>query len=167
MLDLLKKQQDEKAKQSVVEVTPRDVLFVGSAIEILREIKEKVDRIDFRVRELERKFDERISGKVLTESKFTEDASGSEDIVNRIITEVKKVARPLIPHKEKITIVESKRIERVISLLQEHRMLSSFQLAQMMGLSRTRCNEYFKQMENLGIVKGVDVGKERHYQLVE
>ena len=166
MLELLRKQKDEETKP-VVEVTPRDVLFVGSAIEILREVKEKVDRIDFRLRELERKFDERVKEKVLSESKFVQDTAGSEDIVNRIVTEVKKVARPLIPHKEKITIVESKRIERIISFLQEHRMLSSHQLAQMMGLSRTRCNEYFKQMEELGIVKGTDAGKERFYQLVE
>lgn len=166
MLELLRKQKEDETKP-VVEVTPRDVLFVGSAIEILREIKEKVDRIDFRLRELERKFEERVSEKVLSESKFVQDTSGSEDIVNRIITEVKKVSRPLIPHKEKITIVESKRIERIISFLQEHRMLSSSQLASMIGLSRTRCNEYFKQMENLGIVKGIDAGKEIFYQLVE
>ncbi len=166
MLELIRKQKDEEQKH-VVEVTPRDVLFVGSAIEILREMKEKVDRIDFRLRELERKFDERVSEKILTEKKFTEDTSGSDEIVNKIIAEVKKVSRPLIPHKEKITIVESKRIERIISFLQEHKMLSSFQLSQMMGLSRTRCNEYFKQMEDIGIVKGNDAGKERFYQLVE
>lgn len=165
MLELLRKQKEDD--KPIVEVTPRDVLFVGSAIEILREMKDKIDRIDFRLRELERKFDERISEKVLSESKFLHDTAGSEDIVNRIVTEVKKVARPLIPHKERITIVESKRIERIISFLQEHKTLSSFQLAQMMGLSRTRCNEYFKQMENLGIVKGIDNGKERFYQLVE
>lgn len=166
MLDLLRKQKDEETKP-VVEVTPRDILFVGSAIEILRGVKEKVDRIDFRLRELERKFDERVSEKVLSESKFVQDTVESGDIVNEIIAEVKKVARPLIPHKEKITIVESKRIERIITFLQEHKMISSHQLAQMLGLSRTRCNEYFKQMENLGIVNGTDVGKERFYQLVE
>lgn len=166
MLELLRKQKEEEPNP-VFEVTPRDVLFVGSAIEILRGMKEKVDSIDFRLRELERKFDERVSEKVLTESKFIQDTAGSEDIVNKIVAEVKKVARPLIPHKEKITIVESKRIERIISFLQEHRMISSSQLSNMMGLSRTRSNEYFKQMEELGIVKGTDVGKERFYQLVE
>lgn len=166
MLELLRKQKEEETRPAV-EVTPRDVLFVGSAIEILREVKEKVDRIDFRLRELERKFDERVSEKVLSETKFMQDTASSEDIVNKIVSEVKKIARPLIPHKEKITIVESKRIERIISFLQEHRMLSSSQLAHMMGLSRTRCNEYFKQMEELGIVKGNDAGKERFYQLVE
>ncbi|MBI2005256.1 MAG: winged helix-turn-helix transcriptional regulator [Candidatus Aenigmarchaeota archaeon] len=166
MLELIRRQKEDEQKP-VVEVTPRDVLFVGSAIEILREMKEKVDRIDFRLREMERKFDERVSEKVLSESKFVHETSGSEDIVSQIITEVKKVARPLIPHKEKITIVESKRIERIISFLQEHRMLSSSQLAHMMGLSRTRCNEYFKQMEDLGVVKGNDSGNEKFYQLVE
>mgnify|MGYP001583034421 CR=1 FL=1 len=166
MLELLRRQKDDETKP-VVEVTPKDVLFVGSAIEILREMKEKIDRIDFRLRELERKFDERVAEKVLSESKFVQDTAGSEDIVNRIVTEVKKVARPLIPHKEKITIVESKRIERIVSLLQEQRMLNSSQLAQILGLSRTRCNEYFKQMEELGIAKGNEMGKERFYQLVE
>lgn len=166
MLELLKKQKEDE-QSSIVEITPRDVLLVGSAIEILREMREKVDMIDFRLREMERKFDERVQGKILTESKFIQDTEGSEEIVNRIIAEIKKASRPLIPHKEKISIVESKRIERIISLLQDHRMLSSSQLAQMMGLSRTRCNEYFKQMENLGIAKAVDTGKERFYQLVD
>ncbi|MBI1979076.1 MAG: winged helix-turn-helix domain-containing protein [Candidatus Aenigmarchaeota archaeon] len=166
MLELIRRQKEEETKP-IVEVTPRDVLFVGSAIEILREMKEKVDRIDFRLRELERKFDERISERVLSESKFVQDTAGSEDIVNKIIAEVKRVSRPLIPHKEKITIVESKRIERIISFLQDHRTLTSSQLANMMGLSRTRCNEYFKQMEELGIVKGNEMGKEIFYRLVE
>ncbi|MBI2542797.1 MAG: winged helix-turn-helix domain-containing protein [Candidatus Aenigmarchaeota archaeon] len=166
MLDLLRRQKEENQKP-VIEVTPKDVLFVGSAIEILREIKEKVDRIDFRLRELEKKFDERVSDKVLSENRFTQEIQGSEDIVERIVTEVKKVSRPLIPHKEKISIVESRRMEKIISLLQEYKTLSSFQLAQSIGLSRTRCNEYFKQMEGMGIVKGIDSGKERFYQLVE
>jgi len=32
-------------------------------------------------------------------------------------------------------------------------------------MSRTRANEYFKQMENMGIVEGVLIGKEKFYQL--
>ncbi len=165
MMELARK--DEMDGQALVEITARDVLLVGSAIEILREMREKIDRIDFRLNEMERKFDERIQEKVLTESKFVHDTEGSEDIVNKIVTEIRKVSRPFVPHKEKISIVESKRIERVISLLQDHRMLSSSQLAQMLGLSRTRCNEYFKQMESLGVAKSVDVGKEKLYQLIE
>lgn len=166
MLDLLRKPREDDQKPAV-EVTPRDVLFVGSAIEVLREMKEKIDRIDFKIRELERKFEERIPEKALSEAKFIQETSGSEELVNRIIYEVKKVSRPLIPHKDKITIVESKRIERIVSLLQEHKTLSSSQLSHILDLSRTRCNEYFKQMEKLGIVKGEDLGKERFYHLME
>jgi DNA-binding Lrp family transcriptional regulator len=63
--------------------------------------------------------------------------------------------------------VESRRIEKIVSLLHEHGRLSSVQLSRMIGLSRTRCNEYFKKMEELGLVEGVMVGKEKYYKLKE
>jgi DNA-binding transcriptional regulator LsrR (DeoR family) len=67
--------------------------------------------------------------------------------------------------KNSLTIVETKRIENITSLLKKHEKITSSKLSQLTGLSRTRCNEYFKLMENLGIVKVSIEKKEKFYKL--
>ena len=64
-----------------------------------------------------------------------------------------------------LTIVEKKRIEDIKLILEKNKQLTSSELNRLIGLSRTRCNEYFKQMEELGLVEGIDIGKERYYKL--
>lgn len=39
------------------------------------------------------------------------------------------------------------------------------ELARHIGLSRTRCNEYFKQMKEMGMVEPVLIGREKFYRL--
>jgi len=143
----------------------KQLVFTGAVLESLREIKQKIDRLDYRLSLLEKNFDARIPDKILTEKKFQEETETSEEIVSKIISEVKSAAKPLIVSKQDLTIVEQKRIEKIISILQEHDKLSSIQLAQILNLSRTRCNEYFKQMEEMGLVEGIEIGKERYYKL--
>ncbi|MEM5853467.1 MAG: winged helix-turn-helix domain-containing protein [Candidatus Aenigmatarchaeota archaeon] len=144
---------------------PKDAVLIGAVLEVLRELREKLDDLYLKVDRLEKIINEKIPEKVLTESTFREEIIDGEEVVNRIISEIKAVARPIIASKEKLTIVEQKRIEKIISLLQEHGKLSSSQLSQILGLSRTRCNEYFKQMEDLGLVEGIEIGKEKFYKL--
>ena len=67
--------------------------------------------------------------------------------------------------KNPLTIVETKRIEKITSLLERHEKLSSSELSQLMGLSRTRCNEYFKLMDSLDLVEPVLSGREKFYRL--
>lgn len=55
--------------------------------------------------------------------------------------------------------------EKIISILNQHKNLSSSELSMLMGLSRTRCNEYLKKLEREGIVKGIRVGKKKIYRL--
>lgn len=74
--------------------------------------------------------------------------------------------KPMIQATKKpLTIVETKKIEEITSLLERHEKLSSSGLSQFMGLSRTRCNEYFKLMESLDLVEPVLFGKEKFYRL--
>jgi len=145
----------------------REEILMGASLEVLRELREKVDKLYLKIAELEKKIDERIPEKVVTERVFKEEIVDSEDIVRRITDSIKSITRPLIASKAQLSIVESRRIEKIISLLQEHGKLSSVQLSRMIGLSRTRCNEYFKKMEQLGLVEGVMVGKEKYYKLKE
>jgi predicted nuclease with TOPRIM domain len=161
-MDFFKKQK--QLQQDGADFTKQAIL-VGAGLETLRDIKERLDRISFRLAELERKFDERVPEKTLTENQFKQEIVDSEEMVQKIISEVKSVSRPIIATKEKLTIVESKNIEKIISILKEHGKLSSIQLSQIMNLSRTRCNEYFRQMEDLGLVEGIVLGKEKFYKL--
>lgn len=169
------KKFDEFGEAKELNIEPQHILVAGAGLEVMREIKEKIDRIELKLTELERKINERVPEKVLTESKFAQEIQSSEDIVNKIISEVRnltnrkpilKIMENRLNGEEKPTIVELKRIERISNLLQTHGRLSSVQLAHLLGLSRTRANEYFKQMENLGLVEGFTDGKERYYQLI-
>ena len=75
-----------------------------------------------------------------------------------------------VPQKERtktrnLTIVKSKRIEDIKSLLGTHEKLTSSELSQLTGLSRTRCNEYFKFMKKLNIVEPILGRREKFYRL--
>jgi len=142
----------------------------GAVLEILRDLKSKVETITLKMTELERKFEERVPGKILSEESFRKEIVDSGNLVQEIIEgvkeEVKSAAnsRPIVASKDQLTIVEQRRIEKILGILQEHERLSSPQLATIMNMSRTRCNEYFRQMETMGLVEGVEVGKEKFYK---
>jgi len=186
-----RKYNDYENKEMNIE--PKHILAVGAGLEIIRQINEKIDRIELKLHDLENKINSHVPQKILTEERFLEEIQSSEDIVNKIICEVKSltntksITTPIntiiensnnikIPDNKisklnelddnKPTIVELKRIEKITNLLQKHGKLSSVQLAHLMDLSRTRANEYLKQMETLELVEGTICGKEKYYQLL-
>ena len=131
-------------------------------------LSQDIERLNNRISNLERKFEERIPTRVLSEAKFKEEIQDGNEIVNKIVSEFKNLVqkKPIDQNiQEPLTIVESKRIDKIISLLKRHEKLSSNELSDLIGLSRTRCNEYFKMMENLGIVKPILVRKKKFYGL--
>lgn len=142
----------------------------GAALELLRDVKGRMEALASKVADLERKFDERVPEKALSEQAFRQEVVDSGNLAQEIIAGVKDEiqaaanAHPIVAARDQMTIVEQKRIEKVLAILQEHGRLSSPQLATLMNLSRTRCNEYFRQMEEMGLVEGVEVGKEKFYK---
>jgi hypothetical protein len=141
--------------------------FDGSAGRFDRVLSE-IEKLHSRVSELEKKFEERVPTKVLSEDNFREEVQDSGELVGRIISELKNLMQDRQSHRisdERLTLVESKRIDKIKSLLKRHEKLSSKELSQLIGLSRTRCNEYFKIMERLNIVRPVLVGKEKFYKI--
>src|SRR4030042_1558673 len=50
--------------------------------------------------------------------------------------------------------------------LREHGKLTSYDLAQVLSLSRTRCSEYLNEMERAGVIKGVTFKRKRFYEIV-
>jgi len=127
-----------------------------------------IELLHSKISELEKKFEERIPTRVLSETKFKEEVQDGNEIVNKIVSELKNLVqkKPITQTtQEPLTIVESRRVEKIISLLKRHEKLSSTELSDLIGLSRTRCNEYFKMMEKLEMVKPILVGKEKYYGL--
>jgi len=127
-----------------------------------------IELLHSKISELEKKFEERIPTRVLSETKFKEEVQDGNEIVNKIVSELKNLVqkKPITQTtQEPLTIVESRRVEKIISLLKRHEKLSSTELSDLIGLSRTRCNEYFKMMEKLEMVKPILVGKEKFYGL--
>lgn len=142
----------------------RTLLLFGSTLEILRDLKERIEILSKRVEELEKIIEDKIPERALSERLFFENIMDGEEILKRILNEIKQ-SKPIIASPEKLSIVEQKRIERIVSLLTQHGQLSSSELARLLDLSRTRCNEYFKIMERLGLVKSEVRGREKYYKL--
>ncbi len=63
------------------------------------------------------------------------------------------------------TAKKSRVKEKIKSMLKHHRKLTSSQLSELIGLSRTRCNEYFKEMSKQGVVESVIIGRKKFYKL--
>jgi Fic family protein len=56
--------------------------------------------------------------------------------------------------------------EQILSLLGERKKLSSSELSNLINLSRTRCNEYFRELSKEGLAEGVIVGRQKYYKSV-
>ena len=62
--------------------------------------------------------------------------------------------------------VKKSKIKKIIETnLKEHGKLTSYDLAQILSLSRTRCSEYLNEMERAGIIKGVTIKRKRYYEV--
>ena len=62
--------------------------------------------------------------------------------------------------------VKKSKIKKIIeSNIREHGKLTSYDLAQILSLSRTRCSEYLNEMERAGIIKGVRFRRKRYYEI--
>jgi biotin operon repressor len=143
------------------------------ALGMLADIQTRLAALQERIDTVERTLAERLPPDILTERKFAQEVQGSDDIVGQIISKVEELSkaksvRDILESRvveQKPSPVEAKRMEVITGLLQQHGKISSDDLANLMGLSRTRCNEYFKRMEEIGIVEPVLVGKEKFYRL--
>jgi biotin operon repressor len=143
------------------------------ALGMLADIQTRLAALQERIDTVERTLAERLPPDILTERKFAQEVQGSDDIIGQIISKVEELSkaksvRDILESRvveQKPSPVEAKRMEVITGLLQQHGKISSDDLANLIGLSRTRCNEYFKRMEEIGIVEPVLVGKEKFYRL--
>ncbi|MEM7821582.1 MAG: winged helix-turn-helix domain-containing protein [Candidatus Aenigmatarchaeota archaeon] len=166
-MDFIRKREELQENSITNEEIQKQAVFLGATLEALRDIKERIERIYLKIAELERKIDERMPERVLSEATFQKEIVSTEEVVEKIASKVKCIARPIIASKEELGIVETKKIQKIISILSEYGKISSSELAEILNLSRTRANEYLKKMEELGIVEGKEIGREKYYSLKE
>jgi len=78
---------------------------------------------------------------------------------------LQEIKRSLREKKREIVPVKLKKKEAIKLLLQKHGKLTSSMLSQLIGLSRTRCNEYLKELEEEGIVTSEIRDRKKYYML--
>lgn len=108
-------------------------------------------------------------------NKELEPASKPEDISpnNELIVKINDLSERMESLEGKFDVEKddsarkSKIKEQILSFLQQHKKLSSVELSNLVNLSRTRCNEYFKELSDERLVEGVIVGRQKYYKLVK
>jgi Fic family protein len=101
--------------------------------------------------------------------KFEEFQNTDSDFANKLneLTQRIDAIEEKFDQEKEDTIRKSKWKEQIISLLEQHKKLSSSELSSLVNLSRTRCNEYFRELLKEGLTEGVIIGKKKYYKLVK
>jgi len=140
-------------KKKAAEPQPySEVMMDSFSLGLIKDLRRRMEEMSFKLNSMEKTMEERLPAKVLEEPK-------QENIVEK--TENDNVDF----FANELSLSESKKIETIKFVLKQHQMLSSIQLAQLLHMSRTRANEYFKKMENMNLVDGTLVGKEKFYKI--
>ena len=152
MVSLLDKLKFNKKKAK----EPQDyseVMIDSFSLGLIKDLRRQVEEMSFRLSNMEKTIEERLPAKVSVESKSEVSIEKSENNYPNFST------------NNELGLAESKRIETIKFVLKQHQMLSSIQLAQLLHMSRTRANEYFKKMEGMNLVESTLVGKEKFYKI--
>jgi len=84
--------------------------------------------------------------------------------IEKKLEELERVIRENGIRPESFTI-SAKTKEAIKLILQKHRQLTAKELGKLINLSRTRCNEYLKQMELEGVLSSKTIGRKKYYFL--
>lgn len=102
-------------------------------------------------------------GNIYSQETDTETSSQLKELIKRIENLEQKFEETQLPESPR----KSKIKDQITALLEEHKKLSSSQLSKLLGLSRTRCNEYFRDLTKEGITEGILIDRNKFYKLVK
>ncbi len=121
---------------------------------------------DLRVQEIDQipSFEDSIESKKEEEKS---DIDKFEELMRRIENLEKEMKGHEDKSKQSDGIRKTKIKSQVMSLLKEHKKLSSYELSRLVGLSRTRCNEYFRELAKEGLTEGVIIDRKKFYRLMK
>ena len=96
-----------------------------------------------------------------------EEARRIAENIEEINDRLEKIERYIIETKiRQETPLSTKRQDNIILFLRKNEYTAG-QLATVLGISRNRCNEYLRELEKQGKVRGNLVGKKKFYYAVE
>jgi biotin operon repressor len=93
--------------------------------------------------------------------------------VEEIVVQLKELNKRVDDVERKLRLKKSnspiilKKKKQIVFLLKQNKTLSSSKLGELLNISRTRANEYLKDMEEEGIVTGISKGRNKFYKLAE
>lgn len=90
-----------------------------------------------------------------------------EELMRRIENLEKEVKGHEDTNRQSDGIRKTKIKGQVLSLLKQHKKLNSCELSRLVGLSRTRCNEYFRELTKEGLTEGVIIDRKKFYRLIK
>ena len=85
--------------------------------------------------------------------------------IDELIQRIEKIEE-ILESQQEGGIRKAKVKEQIISFLQQNKRLTSSQLSNLIGLSRTRCSEYFRELMREGKTEGVIINRQKYYKLV-
>jgi biotin operon repressor len=90
-----------------------------------------------------------------------------ENTLSELIQRVERIEDTLQNDQEMETPRKANVKDQIILLLRQHRKLDSSQLSRLIGLSRTRCNEYFRELTMKGVTEGIIAERKKYYKIVK
>lgn len=113
---------------------------------------------------------ERVSERGREKEENIERNRFNADKFEELMQKVEKLERALREKRDEIDqsggIRKTKVKNQIISLLKQRGKLSSYELSKLIGLSRTRCNEYFRELTREGLTEGVIIDRKKFYKLM-
>jgi DNA-binding transcriptional regulator GbsR (MarR family) len=90
----------------------------------------------------------------------------TDDIIKRLNDIEEKIDNLNFNKELPESPVKVKRKKEIVNLLLKHNKITATQLSYLTKISRTRCNEYLKELETSKTVKGNFIDKKKYYELI-
>ena len=96
------------------------------------------------------------------------EVKASNEQVETLMKRIDKLERSLtsVGQMQEEGMRKSKMKDRILFLLNENKKLTANQLSELLGLSRTRCSEYFRELMIEGKVEGLIIDRQKYYKLL-
>jgi len=89
-----------------------------------------------------------------------------DDKLSEIIRRLERLEKTSPREEQEDGLRKSRIKDKIVSTLQDRKKMTASQMSEILGLSRTRCSEYFRELMLEGKVEGVLIDRQKFYKLV-
>lgn len=89
-----------------------------------------------------------------------------DDVITELMKRLERLERSVGTNDQDAGFRKARIKDRIISILQEKKRLTASEMSEMVGLSRTRCSEYFRELMLEGRVEGVLINRQKYYKVL-